>query len=61
MDEPTSALDVESAEHVRHTNQELIERGRRYRGEEEPMGILMVTHSKEMMKEADRIVMEQGE
>ncbi|KAF5690975.1 STE6 [Fusarium circinatum] len=50
LDEPTSALDAESAEMIRHTMQKIAKKSRR------DMAIVVVTHSKEMMAIADRIV-----
>ncbi|ROV91497.1 hypothetical protein VMCG_09450 [Cytospora schulzeri] len=62
MDEPTSALDADGAEGVRGAIRLLIERSRRAsREEEERMAVVVVTHSKEMMRMAGRIVvMDQG-
>ncbi|KAF4336127.1 STE6-`Full-size` ABC transporter responsible for export of the `a` factor mating pheromon [Fusarium beomiforme] len=55
LDEPTSALDAESAEMIRHTMQNIASNSRR------DMAIVVVTHSKEMMAIADRIVvLEEG-
>ncbi|KAF4966486.1 hypothetical protein FSARC_5827 [Fusarium sarcochroum] len=55
LDEPTSALDAESAEMIRQTMQKIANKSRR------EMAIVVVTHSKEMMAIADRIVvMEDG-
>ncbi|KAK4176579.1 putative ABC transporter expressed in the mitochondrial inner membrane [Triangularia setosa] len=51
LDEPTSALDAEGAEAVRVVIQELVEEGK------QDMAVVVVTHSKEMMRVADRIVM----
>ncbi|KAM0424234.1 hypothetical protein ACHAPT_010606 [Fusarium lateritium] len=53
LDEPTSALDTESSEMIRQTMQKLANRSRRDRG---GMAMVVVTHSKEMMAIADRIV-----
>ncbi|KAJ3529815.1 hypothetical protein NM208_g9592 [Fusarium decemcellulare] len=53
LDEPTSALDAESSEMIRQTMQGLADKSRRDRG---GMAIVVVTHSKEMMAIADRIV-----
>ncbi|KAH6963419.1 P-loop containing nucleoside triphosphate hydrolase protein [Fusarium avenaceum] len=50
LDEPTSALDAESAEMIRHTMQRITRKSKR------DMAIVVVTHSKEMMAIADRIV-----
>jgi ATP-binding cassette subfamily B (MDR/TAP) protein 1 len=50
LDEPTSALDAESAEMIRHTMRRIASKSRR------EMAIVVVTHSKEMMAIADRIV-----
>ncbi|KPM44588.1 hypothetical protein AK830_g1917 [Neonectria ditissima] len=53
LDEPTSALDAESSEAIRQTMQQLADESRqRRRG----MAIVVVTHSREMMAIADRIV-----
>ncbi|ROV95924.1 hypothetical protein VSDG_05129 [Cytospora chrysosperma] len=60
MDEPTSALDADGAEGVRGAIRLLIEQSRKARPEER-MAIVVVTHSKEMMRMAGRIVvMDQG-
>ncbi|KAI0844355.1 P-loop containing nucleoside triphosphate hydrolase protein [Daldinia vernicosa] len=64
LDEPTSALDAVSARDVRHTIESLMQSTRKQgaggsRGEE--LSIIVVTHSKEMMRMADRIiVIDQG-
>ncbi|PTD09744.1 Mating factor M secretion protein mam1 [Fusarium culmorum] len=50
LDEPTSALDAESAEMIRHTMRRIAGKSKR------EMAIVVVTHSKEMMAIADRIV-----
>ncbi|OBS18756.1 hypothetical protein FPOA_10484 [Fusarium poae] len=50
LDEPTSALDAESAEMIRHTMRRIAGKTKR------EMAIVVVTHSKEMMAIADRIV-----
>ncbi|KAH6877168.1 P-loop containing nucleoside triphosphate hydrolase protein [Thelonectria olida] len=55
LDEPTSALDAKSAEMIRQTVQELVEGSKK--GGSVGMAILVVTHSREMMAIADRIVM----
>lgn len=58
LDEPTSALDAEAAEGVRNVIAKLVERrdGRRA-----PVAVVVVTHSREMMRIADRIVvLDQG-
>lgn len=54
MDEPTSALDVESAEVIR----ESIRRLRRDAARDGGVGptIVVVTHAREMMEVADRVV-----
>lgn len=58
LDEPTSALDAESSEMIRQTMQSLADRSRGGYG---GMAIVVVTHSKEMMAIADRIVvLEEG-
>jgi ATP-binding cassette subfamily B (MDR/TAP) protein 1 len=68
LDEPTSALDAESAEGVRQTIQDLLntERhssrrehsvgNRNMRRNQEGLCVIIVTHSEEMMRMADRIV-----
>ncbi len=67
LDEPTSALDAESAEGVRRTIQSLLspeKHGGRERSidstkkpqKHERLCVIMVTHSQEMMRMADRIV-----
>ncbi|KAI0827504.1 P-loop containing nucleoside triphosphate hydrolase protein [Hypoxylon sp. FL0890] len=70
LDEPTSALDTESAEAVRHTIESLMRSAKIgiYNGtsrfsifatprlEEKELSVVVVTHSKEMMRMADRIV-----
>ena len=48
LDEATSSLDSESAEVVRRTVRGLVER----RG----MGVLVITHSREMMEVCERVV-----
>ncbi|KAI1646995.1 P-loop containing nucleoside triphosphate hydrolase protein [Daldinia loculata] len=70
LDEPTSALDTVSARDVRHTIESLMQSSRTksvYDGEGagtsrgEELSIIAVTHSKEMMRMADRIiVIDQG-
>ncbi|RGP71611.1 ABC transporter b family member 6 [Fusarium longipes] len=50
LDEPTSALDAESAEMIRHTMRRIASKFKK------EMAIVVVTHSKEMMAIADRIV-----
>ncbi|KAI1424956.1 P-loop containing nucleoside triphosphate hydrolase protein [Xylaria sp. FL1777] len=68
LDEPTSALDAESAEGVRKTIQSLLnpeQHGGRERSvdsikkyqKRERLCVIMVTHSQEMMRMADRIAM----
>lgn len=58
LDEPTSALDADAAELIKGTLRELIARGRRLGND---MAIVLVTHSRDMMTVADRIVvMEAG-
>lgn len=53
LDEPTSALDAGSSELIRQTIQHLTTKSRKSpRG----MAIVLVTHSKEMMRVADRII-----
>lgn len=54
LDEPTSALDAESMAMIRETICGLTEQARR---KESDMAIVMVTHTPEMMKICDRIVM----
>ncbi|KAI1098551.1 P-loop containing nucleoside triphosphate hydrolase protein [Jackrogersella minutella] len=70
LDEPTSALDAESAEAVRHTIESLMLSARTsvYDGESsfdifatnrvryQELSVIVVTHSKEMMRMSDRIV-----
>ncbi|KAK3385407.1 P-loop containing nucleoside triphosphate hydrolase protein [Podospora didyma] len=55
MDEPTSALDATAAEAVRKVVRGLVDgvMGR----EEDDMAVVVITHSKEMMRIADRLVM----
>ncbi|KUI55810.1 Alpha-factor-transporting ATPase [Cytospora mali] len=55
MDEPTSALDADGAEGVRVAIRLLVQQSRRARAEER-MAVVVVTHSKEMMRMAGRIV-----
>ncbi|KAI0440821.1 P-loop containing nucleoside triphosphate hydrolase protein [Xylaria telfairii] len=67
LDEPTSALDAESAEGIRQTIQRLLDperhsnrddsvnMGKHHR--QERLCVIMVTHSQEMMRMADRIIM----
>lgn len=58
MDEPTSALDAESADQIRQTIRNLIFQAKRRRSE---IAIVLVTHNREMMTVADKIVvMEDG-
>lgn len=58
LDEPTSALDAESCDMIRHTIQDLVQESRTKADE---MAIVIVTHSREMMRIADRIaVLEDG-
>ncbi|AEO59824.1 hypothetical protein MYCTH_54167 [Thermothelomyces thermophilus ATCC 42464] len=52
LDEPTSALDAEAAAEVRRLLRRLVEGG--------GMAVVVVTHSKEMMRMADRVVMIEG-
>lgn len=60
MDEPTSALDADGAEGVRLAVNSLIEASRSARGTEK-LTVVVITHSKEMMRMAERIVvMDQG-
>ncbi|PNP46053.1 hypothetical protein TGAMA5MH_02088 [Trichoderma gamsii] len=54
LDEPTSALDAESTSVIRETIYDFTERARK---KESGMAIVMVTHTPEMMKICDRIVM----
>ncbi|KAI0002347.1 P-loop containing nucleoside triphosphate hydrolase protein [Xylariaceae sp. FL0662B] len=70
LDEPTSALDAESAEDIRSTLESLMRSARRssshggsldspdthHGGQRRGLSVIMVTHSKEMMRTADRIV-----
>lgn len=62
MDEPTSALDADGAEGVRITIKNLVEQSRKAGiTAAERMAVVTVTHSKEMMRMAERIVvMDQG-
>ncbi|KAL7927093.1 P-loop containing nucleoside triphosphate hydrolase protein [Trichoderma austrokoningii] len=57
LDEPTSALDAESTSMIRETICSLTERARQ---KESGMAIVMVTHTPEMMKICDSIVMIDG-
>ncbi|CAP65972.1 uncharacterized protein PODANS_5_11640, partial [Podospora anserina S mat+] len=54
LDEPTSALDAEGAEGVRGVVQDLVEGGDR------EMAVVVVTHSKEMMRVAGEVVIVYG-
>jgi ATP-binding cassette subfamily B (MDR/TAP) protein 1 len=54
LDEPTSALDAESTSMIRETICGLTERARQ---KESDMAIVMVTHTPDMMKICDRIIM----
>ncbi|GAB1317739.1 ATP-dependent permease [Madurella fahalii] len=54
LDEPTSALDAEAADGVRRVVQALVD-GNRGRGD--GVAVVVVTHSEEMMRVADRVVM----
>ncbi|KXX74620.1 Alpha-factor-transporting ATPase [Madurella mycetomatis] len=54
LDEPTSALDAEAAEGVRRVVQGLVNGNH---GGREGVAVVVVTHSKEMMRLADRVVM----
>ncbi len=54
MDEPTSALDAESAMAVRGVISDLVA------SVDNSMAVVVITHSKEMMRIADRIVVVQG-
>ncbi|KAI1459815.1 P-loop containing nucleoside triphosphate hydrolase protein [Annulohypoxylon moriforme] len=70
LDEPTSALDSESAEAVRHTIESLMQSARSHiydggsgfdifsadRTRNRDLSVIVITHSKEMMRMADRIV-----
>ncbi|KAK4121932.1 P-loop containing nucleoside triphosphate hydrolase protein [Parathielavia appendiculata] len=62
LDEPTSALDAQAAAEVRRVVQMLVvEAGRERQGHNGwRMAVVVVTHSKEMMKIADRVVMIEG-
>jgi ATP-binding cassette subfamily B (MDR/TAP) protein 1 len=55
LDEATSALDVESANVVRESIQNLLREDRRHGGR--VMTVIIITHSKDMMKIAERIIM----
>ncbi|KAI1748872.1 P-loop containing nucleoside triphosphate hydrolase protein [Xylaria castorea] len=67
LDEPTSALDAESAEGIRQTIQRLLDPERHSNGDNsvstrkyhkrERLCVIMVTHSQDMMRIADRIIM----
>ncbi|KAL2268780.1 hypothetical protein VTJ83DRAFT_3626 [Remersonia thermophila] len=57
MDEPTSALDAEAAADVRRVVAQLVSAAAREGEQEGGMAVVVVTHSKEMMKMADRVVM----
>jgi ATP-binding cassette subfamily B (MDR/TAP) protein 1 len=69
LDEPTSALDAQSAEAIRRVVRDLVAAQRRRSGggsqggmipteeEDVDMAVVVVTHSKEMMRVADRVVM----
>lgn len=60
LDEPTSALDAEGAESVRLALKGLIDESRKASANEK-LTVVCVTHSKEMMRMAERIVvMDQG-
>jgi ATP-binding cassette subfamily B (MDR/TAP) protein 1 len=59
LDEPTSSLDAEAAEGIRQVVLGLVKSGRRT-GEKGAMAVVVVTHSKEMMKVADEIVVVEG-
>ncbi|KAI0448963.1 P-loop containing nucleoside triphosphate hydrolase protein [Xylaria acuta] len=66
LDEPTSALDAESAEGIRRTIQRLLDPDRYSNRDnfvgtgkhhkQERLCVIMVTHSQEMMRMADRII-----
>ncbi|KAI0204360.1 P-loop containing nucleoside triphosphate hydrolase protein [Astrocystis sublimbata] len=68
LDEPTSALDAESADGIRRTIQRLLEQDparqsrRNYSADTgmqesiEPLCVIMITHSQDMMRIVDRIV-----
>jgi ATP-binding cassette subfamily B (MDR/TAP) protein 1 len=58
LDEATSALDAVSAEAVRETVRKLMARGRD--GMEGDMAVVIISHSVEMMRVADRIVVIEG-
>ncbi|KAL7807101.1 ABC-transporter [Trichoderma gracile] len=55
LDEPTSALDAECSGMIRETISELVDKG-----QEETMAIVMVTHTPEMMRICDNIVVIDG-
>jgi ATP-binding cassette subfamily B (MDR/TAP) protein 1 len=55
LDEATSALDVESANVVRESIQNLLEQDRKQVVRE--MTVIVITHSKDMMKITERIIM----
>ncbi|KAK3985291.1 putative ABC transporter expressed in the mitochondrial inner membrane [Cladorrhinum sp. PSN332] len=50
LDEPTSSLDAQAAEDIRRVVQSLVTSGT-------DMAVVVITHSKEMMRIADRVVM----
>ncbi|KAI1111056.1 P-loop containing nucleoside triphosphate hydrolase protein [Nemania sp. NC0429] len=71
LDEPTSALDAESAEGIRRTLQALLNREQRSHREDavgagkkhykrDRLCVIVVTHSQEMMRMADRIAVIDG-
>ncbi|PHH93247.1 hypothetical protein CDD83_9517 [Cordyceps sp. RAO-2017] len=53
MDEPTSALDADSAQTIRQTVRRLVRSGTAWQRD---VAVVVVTHSREMMQAADRIV-----
>ncbi|KAF2437037.1 P-loop containing nucleoside triphosphate hydrolase protein [Tothia fuscella] len=55
LDEATSALDVESAQIIRDTVRDLLVEDRRQGGRS--MTVIIITHSKDMMSMAERIIM----
>jgi ATP-binding cassette subfamily B (MDR/TAP) protein 1 len=57
LDEATSALDAVSAEAIRETVRKLMGRGRETGGD---MAVVIISHSVEMMRVADHIVVIEG-
>ncbi|KAK4233384.1 P-loop containing nucleoside triphosphate hydrolase protein [Achaetomium macrosporum] len=59
LDEPTSALDAEAAGEVRRVMRRLVMQNNGEEGKE-GMAVVVITHSEEMMRVADRVVMVEG-